>query len=252
MTDRLQEGTGWTGDAARSERRVRDVPVVVLVGVTGVGKSTVLGAMRDLGVPFTLLPDRRAVTDAVMIEPFVGAPVTDREERFRLTAAYRQAHPGGMAEALAALRVPNDAEVLLFDGLRGVNEVTHAARHLPLARFVALTAPDFVRVRRLLGRGDAFDAVEQADTAATAREALNAIADVRDVFDDETLDALARLDVDSADLAAKTRIVVTERRNYDPEATVRVLEGLPSERALILDTVRYDAREIARRVMEWL
>lgn len=232
---------------------MRDVPTVVLVGVTGVGKSTVLSALRDLGVAFTPLPDRRALTDAVMIEPVAGRAVTDREERFRLTARYRDAHPGGMAEALASLRVADGAAApLLFDGLRGVNEVTFAAEHLPLARFVALTAPDLVRVRRLLGRGDAFDAVRDVGSAASAREALDAIPNVRDVFDEDALGALARLDAEPADLAAKTRIVVTERRHYDPDATVRVLEGLPSERALVLDTVRHDADDIARRVKAWL
>ncbi|MCD0177696.1 ATPase, partial [Deinococcus sp. 14RED07] len=84
---------------APPERRLSDLPLTVLVGVTGVGKSTALAALTGADPAMRVLPDRREVTDAVMILPATGgAPVRDREERFRLTARYRQQHPGGMAQ----------------------------------------------------------------------------------------------------------------------------------------------------------
>ncbi len=62
-----------------------------------------------------------------------AAPVLDRVERFRLTARYRERHPGGMAHALSRLRVDPAAlgGHLIFDGLRGVDEIGWAIAHLP-------------------------------------------------------------------------------------------------------------------------
>ena len=47
--------------------------------------------------------------------------------------------------------------MLVFDGLRGTNEVAYAAVTLPHARFALLDAPDWERLKRLLGRNDDFD-----------------------------------------------------------------------------------------------
>jgi hypothetical protein len=175
---------GWTPITAR--------PLLVLVGVTGAGKSTTLDALAAAGLGCRLLPDRRLLTDLLMIPQMqlaAGkpvAPVHDRKERFALTRAYRERYPGGMGHALAQLLVDGappsqftihnsqftiqlrgargeeSANLLLFDGLRGENEVRHAAQALPLARFVMLDAPDVVRVARLMGRNDPFDQLATA------------------------------------------------------------------------------------------
>lgn len=162
--------------------------LIILVGLTGAGKSTVLSALRStLGERVEVLPDRRALTDSVLIPEAQGlaglppGPVHDRLERFRLTARYREAHPGGMAEVLAELvaaRVAHShgqraASVagkrtapgvatprtthLLFDNLRGESEVAFARDAIPEARFVALDCPPDQRIARLAARGDAFD-----------------------------------------------------------------------------------------------
>jgi len=122
------DGTGGSGlpglsrDALPGHPPLRDLPLTVLVGVTGVGKSTALAALGDVRV----LPDRREVTDAVMIAALAGRPVTDREERFALTARYRETHPGGMAQALGSLHA--DPAVwplpLVFDGCAGRTRIT--------------------------------------------------------------------------------------------------------------------------------
>ncbi|MFC6665531.1 hypothetical protein ACFP9V_09400 [Deinococcus radiopugnans] len=87
---------------AADEQPLGHLPLTVVVGVTGVGKSTALSALQNLGRQ-KVLPNRREVADAVMIWPQAGRAVTDREERFALTAQYRAGHPGGMAQALGSL-----------------------------------------------------------------------------------------------------------------------------------------------------
>lgn len=239
-----------------SERRLSGLPLTVLVGVTGVGKSTALAALTGADAGVRVLPDRREVTDAVMILPATGGvPVRDREERFRLTARYRQEQPGGMAQALGSLvaDVRHWGEAPVFDGLRGLDEVRFAAESFPAWRFVALGAPDAVRVRRLLGRADSFDQVT-AGTGGTLRAELAALAGVEAVFTPAELDALADLTAQGfapADVLAKVRIVVSERRNYDPAAAEAFLRTLPPARALVLDTVALDPAGVAAAVRAW-
>lgn len=240
---------------APHERRLSQLPLTVLVGVTGVGKSTALAALTGPDAGVRVLPDRREVTDAVMILPLAGAPVRDREERFRLTAQYRQTHPGGMAQALGSLLADTGhwGVAPVFDGLRGLDEVSYAAQSFPAWRFVALGAPDAVRVRRLLGRADAFDQVTTG-TGGTLRAELAALAGVEAVFTPEELDALADLPAQGfapGDVLAKVKIVVSERRNYDPAAAEAFLRTLPPGRALVLDTVALDPAAVAAAVRAW-
>ncbi len=247
LTPSVLMGTASVGFTA-----LREYPLLVLVGVTGVGKSTTLGALHALGLGFQALPDRREITDAVI---FDGEQITDRAIRFERTAAFRTAHPGGMAQALEQVSVALTPPIL-FDGLRGLAEVTHAAHAFPLARFVALDAPDTVRVSRLLGRGDAFDAV-QPSTARTSSgnagtlELLCAINGVHQVFSSDQLASLAALPQAPSEIAAKVSIVVTERRHYDPVSANAFLKTLPSERALYADTALEPAEGIAQRIATW-
>jgi energy-coupling factor transporter ATP-binding protein EcfA2 len=229
-------------------------PLTVLVGVTGVGKSTALAALNGL----KLLPDRREVTDAVMILPLAGGPVADREERFALTARYRLEHPGGMAQALGSLCADPQlwSGPLVFDGLRGQDEVHFAARHFPLWRFVSLHAPDSVRVRRLLGRGDSFDSVSSATgESGNLRRALEHLGGATQIFTPAELDELAALEttgLSSADILSKTRIVLSERQHYDPAAARTVLSPLAAERHLELDTHLLSPQAVASQIAAWL
>jgi hypothetical protein len=239
-----------------NERLLGELPLTVLVGVTGVGKSTALNALQGLGGQ-KVLPNRREVTDAVMIWPLAGRAVTDREERFALTAQYRAAHPGGMAQALGSLLADTRhwGHAPLFDGLRGLDEVRYAARNFSSWRFVALGAPDAVRVRRLLGRADSFDQVaETAQPDGGLRTELEGLPGISAVFSAGELDALAALEgpeCPAATVLAKVRIVLSERRQYDPGAAEAFLRTLPPPRALILDTVALTPGQVARAVQEW-
>ena len=150
-----------------------DMPVLILVGVTGVGKSTAVDALRARWGEISLLPNRRKIADLLVIPTVQGwdgdppTVVTDRRRRFDYTGRYRQRHPGGLAHAFSRLvlqRRPattGRGAVTIFDGLRGADEVSFAAQSLPLACFAVLNAPDVVRVERLLQRQDAFDQVSE-------------------------------------------------------------------------------------------
>lgn len=244
-------------------QRLADQPLTIIVGVTGVGKSTTLERLSSQGVAFSLLPNRRIVADEVIIGTIQAldgqppTPVTDRVRRLEYTARYRKLFPGGVAHALT--RVVIDPQrwpaPLLFDGLRGLDEVSGAVTLLPHSRFIVLHAPDEIRVRRLLGRGDAFDQTAVAAHGG-ALAALQALPGIEAVFSAEQRARLAALAGD--DLAAteqlvkQAAIVVAERRNYDPDAARQYLERhLGPERCLIVDTDRHDPERVARRIAEW-
>ncbi len=256
------------GDAAPAGwRPLAATNLLILVGVTGVGKSTLLSQLTAHGLAYTLLPDRRVLTDALIItqmqvaDGVPPAPVADRKARFDYTRRYREQYPGGMAAALTRLwlEAPAPAALYLFDGLRGANEIEFAAHAFPLARFLMLDAPDAVRVGRLLGRGDAFDRV-QPDALPVLDQAAdfadlgvpNAAALFSPAEEAHMLGWLARGEVTPADLAAKLKIVVEERRNYDPAATQAALRAHAGERALIVDTVAHPPAAAAHRLLAWL
>lgn len=250
-------------------RPLADYPLVILVGVTGVGKSTVLAHLGEIGLDYSLLPDRRVLTDRLIISTIQARdgqpvrPVADRGVRFAYTRRYRELYPGGMAHALSQVSASPaiTGRLLLFDGLRGANEVQHAAHLMPHARFVMLDAPDAVRVQRLLGRGDAFDTIrvtsvtggEAAGPETLADLGLPEAADL--LSDEEAAELLAWVRaglVRADDLRAKLGIVLEERRSYDPAATRSALETAGPRRALILDTVALSASEAAHAIAGWL
>jgi len=221
-------------------RPLPELPLLVLVGLTGVGKSSLLEALA-----YPTLPDRREVVDRYVL-PLLGATVQalDRAERFALTRRFRQTHPGGVAEALSQARTL-PAWPLLFDGLRGEAEVAYALEHLPLAHFVVLEARDLTRLARLLGRGDRFDRVrldsaEEDEIRATAQGVLS---------EGELEQALA-WGFPAQELLAKLKIVAEERKGYSPEGPRRLLAGHP--RALFLDTEALSVAEEARRIREFV
>ena len=215
-----------------------------------------------------LLPNRREVTDWLIIAAMQALdgdpiqPVTDRTARFAYTRRYREAFPGGMAHALAQLSVDRSIwpGSLIFDGLQGAEEVTHAAAILPQARFVVLHAPDAVRVQRLLGRNDAFDRVDsvshesgQGEIRTFADIGLPAASAIFGPSQERALLALVhRGEVTTADLAAKLKIVVEERRNYDPDAALAALETLAPARTLLVDTTVHSPIEAAGLMAEFL
>jgi hypothetical protein len=213
-------------------------PLLILVGLTGVGKSTLVEA---LGLP--RLPDRRELVDLYVLPRYGAKPPIPREERFRLTRRFREEFPGGVAEVLARGYAP-PAPLLLFDGLRGEEEVAYALEHLPKALFVVLHAREITRLKRLLARQDAFDRVALSPLEAEKLQEL-----AQGVLAPEELEeALALAPVE--EVLAKLKIVAEEKRNYDPEGPLRLLRDHP--RALVLDTEALDPLAEAQAVRAFL
>ena len=220
--------------------------VLVLVGLTGAGKTTTVEHLAALP----------AMTGGT-------AAVTDRLERFRLTAAFKERHPGGMGEVLSWLRLPHDlpAGPILFDGLRGEAEVTAAAA-LPDGRFLVLDCPPAHRLWRLCGRNDPFDqasAMTAVDASAHGTDAIRA------ALRGEGFDALVgeadfarlvRTLVDRAiepdAVARSAAIIVEESHHYDPDRARAALRRLVPDRTLVLDTAKLDPETVARTAVEWL
>lgn len=237
--------------------------LLILVGLTGTGKTTTVNALRDVGLNFQLLPNRRAITDEYIIgylqkldgEPVV--PVRDRTKRFGYTRRFREMFAGGMAEALREWLIVNgerlmvNGESLIFDGLRGENEIVRAVKLFPEARFLFLHAPDFVRVQRLVQRQDAFDAVAVDGDGVDTAVLRNLAADI--LTNEELNQLLAQIangEIDAQELQAKLTIVRSERENYDPDATLQALQNLAPDRLIFGDTVGNSPEEIANQTLE--
>jgi hypothetical protein len=249
-----------------SFRRLADFPLIILVGLTGVGKSTIISLLKET-LNFTLLPDRRRITDEIIITSLQQADgetptiVADRVKRFEYTARYRTLYPGGMAYALSQLAV-DPAEVgplFLFDGLRGLNEVQHATNYLPQARFIVLDAPDMVRLTRLLKRGDIFDTTKlpASLTGQNMLATLLTIPDIEAVFSEQELRHISRgaraanLSVD--EVVKKASIIVEERRNYDSSAArVYLTRALPRPQVLVIDTASYPPENVVEQIKKWI
>ena len=243
------------------------LPVVVMVGLTGVGKTTTLELLAQQGVSFTLLPNRRTITDQLIIATLQREagqqphPVTNRIARFDYTARYRARFPGGMAYAVSRLALdPTGLAIpLIFDGLRGLDEVQQATVYFPEVRFILLDAPDIVRLRRLLNRADLFDSASshsQIDPADLGSR-LVAIPHIEIVFNPDELNQIARLaQTDQAleeEIIQKSSIIVAERLNYDSQAAGSFLsDTLPPERLMMIDTAAQPAQAVVERIAGWL
>jgi hypothetical protein len=162
-----------------------------------------------------------------------------------------------MAQAIGMLQLKLEQikTPLIFDGLRGLEEVSFAARAYPKARFIVLDAPDETRVERLLGRSDAFDSISSVNSFDATLEQLQNIKGVEKVFSQHQLEKFANLEhhgLTASEIVAKTKIVVTERRNYDPIEARDYLLQLDSKRVLYVDTTAAKPEIIAQRIMDWV
>jgi hypothetical protein len=225
-----------------------DLDLLVLCGLTGVGKTTALAMLRPLLDRVVDLPERRRLVDQVVADLYGANPAAlDRIERFALTARFRADHPGGVAEILAQLAVPQGSTTLMFDGLRGADEIRHAATALPHARFVALLATDFVRLNRLLRRAEAFDRIAvRAEALPPGLDALFARPEI-----DELERRVASGTLSEAELAAKLAIVREERLNYDPAGMMTAFADIDPGRWLAIDTARHEPAAVAALIADF-
>lgn len=250
--------SGWKSIATQ--------PLLIVVGLTGSGKSTTTAVLMEHSSNVKLLPNRRTLTDKLIIPTMAKvnggeANSSCRIERLKYTRQYRQQFPGGMAHILTQLQVKETGSLLIFDGLRGENEVSYAATALPNAKFIVLEASEKARLLRLLTRNDSFDkiALGEPDIAKAEEDtklcsfASLGIPEASEIFsltEERQLFALARKGMFSCqDLQSKLKIVVSERYNYDPVATRSALLAKARDRTFVFDTTTYGLQQIAENTI---
>lgn len=265
----LQPGISSGSPLSEDWVSIKNEPLAIIVGLTGVGKSTIINTLRKSGLNFTLLPNRRTLTTELII-PNIAATngknveTICRIERFKFTRQYQQKFPGGMGYVLTQLQV-NPTEInypLIFDGLRGQNEVTYAANTFKKAKFVILDAPLLVRLKRLLTRRDAFDKITFfSEKEAVEPEKIKSFADLgipeasRLFTFDEEQEILTKIEqgvYQRTDVSERLKILVEESRNYNPEATIRALQGMAPERTLLLDTTKFLPQQLTEKILAYL
>jgi len=227
----------------------------ILVGVTGVGKTTLKNKLLEK-YSFYPLPGRRTLTNRIIL-PLMqqnhGAmePVNDRSKRFAYTKAYRKLHPGGMGYVLSKIRIKtlSSSTPVLFDGLRGVQEVKYAARALPSAFFIVLTAPDHLRIKRLINRQDKFDQAKGPDTILDKAEFEKICSSHHQA---KLFDHVHKHGISKASLHEKARIVIKEKENYDQETTTCFLTETIPDRTFSLDSSQHSPGEIVAAIDKYL
>jgi dephospho-CoA kinase len=246
-------------------------PIIFIVGLTGVGKSTTLSALKSSPLNFELLPNRRELADTIIIPEMQRAEgkeqraEKDRLERFRLTAKYRELYPAGMVHALqqhlSSLLsgeieggFPKSQRAVVFDNIRGLDECKAAVEYFEDSSFIFLGAPAIVRLKRLIGRSDSFDQVAatrlENDSFIERLMLLQGAEKLFDVYE------LARLDtsgIDESKIIDAVQIILTEHQNYNSaEAASYLKSKLDNERLLYLDTSQLSIEAVTVKIQEWL
>ncbi|NEP86091.1 MAG: AAA family ATPase [Okeania sp. SIO2C2] len=265
----LQSGIGIGSPLPQDWVSIKNEALVIIVGLTGVGKSTVINTLTESGLDFTLLPNRRTLTTELIIPHITATNEQNvqticRIDRFKYTRQYQKSFPGGMGHILTQLQV-NPSLInhpLIFDGLRGKNEVTYAANTLKKAKFIILDAPLSVRLKRLLTRSDAFDRITKyPDNEVVNPQKIMSFSDfgipeASNLFtfdeEQEILTLLERGVYNSVDVCERLNILVEESRNYDSEATKTALQTIAPERTLLLDTTKFSPQQLTQKILAYL
>ena len=156
-------------DDAAGYHPLGEHPVLMLVALTGTGKTTVLGHLKakigDDGMG--VIPTRREVADWIaipMMQVQAGEQlrqISDRVQRFGYTRQFAAQVEGGMAAAFSWLRLADCYRgLVLSEGIRGENELSYALTRYSNWQIVELTVQPLTRLRRLSGRGQNFDQAE--------------------------------------------------------------------------------------------
>ncbi len=150
-------------------RPLGECALLMLVALTGTGKSTTLDRLRARlgGAGMDVIPTRRELADWIaipMAQALADEPlekVRDRKRRFAYTKRFAEQAPGGLAAAFSWLYLADSCDGLLFsEGIRGEQEIRYALDNFPRWRIVELTLPPLTRLRRLSGRREDFDRVD--------------------------------------------------------------------------------------------
>jgi hypothetical protein len=264
-------GVGFGSSVPQGWLSLVTQPLLIIVGLTGVGKSTVLSHLTEESSNFTLLPNRRTLTDEIIISQMAEDEQRLLEfcriQRFNYTRQYRQKFPGGMAHVLSQLWVnPQQVKTqLIFDGLRGKDEVSFAVKAFAEAKFIVLDAPNKVRLQRILKRNDAFDSIKSFkpktesksidldDLTSFAALGIPEATSVFNAMEEQEILAWVHQGVVTVDeLQEKLKIVVKEQQNYDSVSTRLTLEEMASERTLVIDTTVCNPQQAASQILSCL
>lgn len=227
----------------------------ILVGVTGAGKTTLkTGLLKKYR--FYPLPGRRTLTDRIILPLMqqndeTHGPVNDRNRRFAYTKGFREIHRGGMGYLLSRIKIKdiNCSTPVLFDGLRGIDEIRYASKAILSAFFIVLTAPDHIRIKRLMSRQDPFDKIKGRITASDVAQ-FEKICSSRQ--QKELFEYAKKIGISETALYEKAKIVIKEKKNYDPEAAGGFLSGTVPDRTIVIDSSKLSPRQIVAAVDMWL
>jgi hypothetical protein len=264
--EQVEPGLGVGQPVPAGWRTIADWELLIFVGFSGVGKTTTLDLLTGGRDDLRLLPDRRVLVDKLVIEQMQALDGTreqtvNRLQRYEYMFRYRAEFPGGLGHALTQLHLDPAVtpRYVIFNGLRGENEVGHAIEALPRAKFVWLDAPRFVRIGRMLRRNDPHDRV--GSQSARRIETVNLTdfgtlgvpeaAELQLFSADEEqalLELVRRGEVEAGDLQDKLKILVEERRSYDETAMRALLTEQAADRTLIVDTTISSPPEVVRQV----
>lgn len=262
----LDVGVGFFAkQAPRDWISVVDLPLVVLFGTTGVGKTTTLEVLDDLSCQWRRLPGRRLLTSRLIVEPQLrGEALKEadlaRLDRYRFVRSFRERFAGGMSTLLSGLAVDRQLwpGTLVFDGLRGLAEAEHAVKQFPSARFLVLACPDFVRLKRLLARNDPHDRSVARDIESGVPSSFAEVAPkgLRGHFapeeENELMQAMRNGHFSVEDVRTKLDILDQDLRTHDPSGTRNLLESKYGHRSLVVDTSRTSPEESGREILSWI
>lgn len=237
-------------DGGDGFRPLGEQALLMLVALTGTGKSTTLDRLRARlgGAGMGIIPTRRELADWIAI-PMAQAladepiePIRDRARRFACTRRFAEQAPGGLAAAFSWLYLADGCDGILFsEGIRGHNEIRYALDHFPRWRIVELTLHPLTRLRRLSGRRDDFDRADGSSDLSFLPRQLRREAKALVKAGEITAAALAIVEAEAANYGFEPfadgaaypnyhRVEVEERSPDEVvEAILRIIKGAARE-----------------------
>jgi hypothetical protein len=245
---------------------ITNLPLIIIVGVTGTGKTTLTDNLADAGYEFELLPDRRNLTDQLIIAPLQREDnqkvhTLPRMQRVPYIRRYKQRHPAGLAYAISRLYVDSKTcnKFWVFNGLRGKSEVSYAIDAFPKAQFIVLDASNITRAQRLLKRKDPYDRTTKfkqdndsmlEKAASFAALGVPEAAEIFSLDEEQKLLKMVRNDsVTLSELRDILQLLSVESSLYKKDETIATLLSLAPERTLVIDTTTLNPKEVAHKII---